>query len=250
MTGTRVFDLRNVSKRYGTFEALSDIDLEIMVGERVALVGPSGAGKTTLLNVLNGTLTTTEGEVRVLGENLADVSSRVLRGLQRQIGTVHQQFHLVNNLKVVHNVNAGHLGRWSLFKAGMSLVRPLDVPTAQRVLSKVGIGGKLFERTGWLSGGEQQRVALARVLVQDPKIILADEPLSSLDPEHSRVVMDLLRDLATGDGKTAVLCLHDVNYAFSHCERMIGLRQGRVVFDSPTRDVTTDTIRDLYAIER
>ncbi len=249
MITTPVFTLRNVSKSFGSVQALVRVELEIGVGERVALLGPSGAGKSTLLALLNGTFHPSAGEVAVLGHNLARLNPRTRREVQRQIGTIYQQFHLVDGLRVVHNVNAGHLGRWSVFKALVSLLWPLETQLAAAALTRVGIPDKLYSRTGDLSGGQQQRVALARVLVQDPLAILADEPISNVDPERSREIMDLLRDLSRETGKTLVTSLHIVDFALSHFQRVVGLRFGRIVFDSPAEAVTPGMIDALYRIE-
>lgn len=220
-----------------------------MRGEQVALVGPSGAGKSTLLSLLNGTLAPSEGTVQALGQDLARLSPRARRSVQRRIGTIYQQFYLTNSLRVIHNINAGHLGRWSLPKSLLSLLWPLDVKTAARALRQVGIPEKLYERTGNLSGGQQQRVALARVLVQNPDVILADEPISSLDPERAREIMTLLRDLSTQSGKTLITSVHTVHFALSHFDRIIGLREGRIMFDSPAASVTPAMIETLYHID-
>lgn len=243
-----IFELKNVTRQFGALAALSNIDLRIEAGERVALVGSSGAGKSTLIRLLNGTLLPSSGEVWVLGQNLATLSPRRLREVQRRVGTIYQQFHLVNNLRVIHNVNAGHLGRWSFLKAVASLLWPLEVETAARTLARVGIPEKLYERTDQLSGGQQQRVAIARVLVQQPEAILADEPISSLDPERSREIMDLLRDLSRTTGKTLVTSLHAIDFARSHCDRIVGLREGQMRFDLPASEVSTELIGALYKI--
>ena len=247
-----LFDLKNVTHQFGSFTALHDITLRIHAGERVALVGSSGAGKSTLIGLLNGTLHPTAGEVWALGENLARLNPRGLRQVQRQIGTVYQRFHLVDNLRVIHNVNAGHLGRWPLWKSVASLLWPLEVAAATQTLRQVGIPEKLYARTSQLSGGQQQRVAIARVLVQQPRAILADEPVASLDPERSREIMDLLRDIsATANGTpsyTLITSLHDIDLARSHCERVIGLRQGTVLFDNAASDVTASKVESLYKI--
>lgn len=241
-----VFELKNVTKKFGSFQSLADINLQIRAGERVALVGPSGAGKSTLISLLNGTLLPTQGEVWVLGRNPGCLRSQSLRQIQRQIGTIYQQFHLVDNLRVIHNINAGHLGRWSFLKAAVSLMWPLEVETAAIALKQVGIPEKLYERTDRLSGGQQQRVAIARVLVQNPTAILADEPISSLDPERSREIMDLLRHLNQETGKTLVTSLHAIEFARSHYQRIIGLRQGHIVFDAPAQAVSPAMIETLY----
>ena len=245
---TSIFELNNVSKKFGDFEALKAINLKIYPGERVALVGSSGAGKSTLINLLNGSLLPTTGEVWSLGQNLSQLSPSALRQVQGQIGTIYQRFHLVDNLQVIHNVNAGHLGRWSFSKAILSLFWPFEVETASQALAQVGIPEKLYDRTDLLSGGQQQRVAIARVLVQQPQAILADEPIASLDPERSREIMDLLRNLSQQDHRTLVTSLHDINFARSHCERIIGLRQGRVLFDAPAPAITAEMITALYLI--
>lgn len=245
---TPVFELTGATVTYGAFAALRDVSLCIQPGERVALIGPSGAGKSTLLGLLNGSLRPSSGRVRVLGHDVSTLSTRALRRVQRQIGTIYQQFNLVPNLAVIHNVNAGHLARWSLAKAALSLVIPLERETAAQALAAVGIADKLYARTDTLSGGQQQRVAIARVLVQDPVVILADEPISSVDPERSREIMTLLRELCDRFDKTLVVSLHAIEYAYSYCERMIGLRDGSVAFDLPADRVTPDMVEDLYRI--
>ncbi|WP_439566133.1 phosphonate ABC transporter ATP-binding protein [Gloeocapsopsis crepidinum] len=227
---------------------MTDINLQVYAGERVALVGSSGAGKSTLISLLNGTLLPSQGEVWVLGRNLAHLRSKSLRQVQCQIGTIYQQFHLVDNLRVVHNVNAGHLGKWSIFKAVFSLIYPLEVKTALKALTQVGIPEKLYARTDKLSGGQQQRVAIARVLVQNPQVILADEPVASLDPERSREILELLQQLSQDLGKTLVSSLHDFDFACRYYQRIIGLRQGRILFDVAAKDVSTAMVKELYRI--
>jgi phosphonate transport system ATP-binding protein len=244
------FVLRDVTKVFGGLTVLAEINLRIERGEQVGLVGPSGAGKTTLIGLLNGTLQPTRGEVIALGHELSRLSRTVRRQVQREIGTIYQQFHLVNNLRVIHNVNAGHLGRWSLARSLISLFWPLEVEVAQRALEQVGIPEKLYETTAHLSGGQQQRVALARALVQDPKVILADEPIASLDPERGRELMDLLRQLSQQTHKTLVASIHSVEFARSHFQRLIGLREGRIAFDCAARDVTPAMMEALYRIDR
>ncbi|MGC9524798.1 MAG: phosphonate ABC transporter ATP-binding protein [Limnospira sp.] len=244
-----VFELKNVAQRFGAIASLSGINLRIEAGQKVALVGSSGAGKSTLLSLLNGSLLPSEGEVWVLGRNLGTLRPQVRRHLQRQIGTVYQQFHLVDNLRVIHNINAGHLGRWPLWKAAMSLMYPLEVEAAAGALNRVGIAEKLFERTDRLSGGQRQRVAIARVLVQNPSVILADEPISSLDPERSLEIMDLLAKITQEQGKTWVVSLHAIEFARSHCDRVVGLKGGRIQFDTSASELTDTMIEKLYTTQ-
>ena len=252
------FVLAGVTKRFGggggsataAAAALAGVDLRVERGEHVALIGPSGAGKSTLLGLLNGSLLPTTGTVRVLGNDLARLGPAARRRVQRRIGTVYQQHHLVENLRVIHNVNAGRLGRWSSARALWSLLAwPQEVPAARDALDRVGIEEALWARTGHLSVGQQQRVALARVLVQDPDVILADEPVAALDPERALDVLGLLRDLGGETGKTLVVSLHQVEMARSHFERIVGLRAGRIVFDGPPAELTPPLISSLYRLE-
>lgn len=251
-TGGPALRLRGVTVAYGQRRALDGVDLQVRPGERVALVGPSGAGKSTLLALLTGAVAPTSGRLEVLGVDPARTPPAALRALRRRIGSVHQRLHLVGPLRVVHNVNAGRLGTWSAARALWSLVRPARVEEARRALARVGIAEHLHQRTDRLSGGEQQRVALARVLVQDPELVLADEPVSSLDPARAEEVMGLLTtllDSGTGRARTLVVSLHDITLAVRHCDRVIGLRQGRVVLDVPSAALDAQSRQRLYALE-
>lgn len=244
--------LEGVSVAYGDRRALNGVDLHVHRGERVALVGPSGAGKSTLLGLGNGSVSPTDGLLEVLGTDPTTLSSSGLQELRRRIGTVHQRFNLVGPLRVVHNVNAGRLGTWSRLRALHSLVRPLQVDEAREALDRVGIAEHLRMRTDQLSGGEQQRVALARVLVQNPDLMLADEPVSSLDPARAEEVMGLLcglLDQETGKRRTLVVSLHDFDLAVRHCDRVVGLRRGRVVLDVLAADVDERTRERIYDLQ-
>lgn len=241
-----VLSLDDVTCNFGSVMALQSVSVAIASGERVALVGPSGAGKSTLLSLLNGSLSPAAGEVRVLGRSLKNLRNHQRRQLQRQVGTVYQQHNLVTNLSVIHNVNAGHLGRWPLWKALLSLAWPQQAWQAQQALSQLGLADKLYARTDRLSGGQQQRVALARVLVQDPAIVLADEPVASVDPARSHDIMAQLCEL--GKDRTLLVSLHDVDLAKAYCDRVIGLRQGQLVFDLPSHSVTSDQLTRLYEL--
>jgi phosphonate transport system ATP-binding protein len=241
--------LRGVRVTYGPHAALDGFDLEVAEGERVALVGPSGAGKTTILRLCTGSVRPTSGRVEVLGHDLGAVTPDELRDVRRRVGTVYQQLNLVGPLRVVHNVNAGRLGAWSRRRALRSLVRPAQVDVARHALARVGIADKLYERTDRLSGGEQQRVALARVLVQEPELILADEPVSSLDPARAEEVMDLLGAVVADRSRTLLVSLHDFGLARRRCDRIVGVRAGRVAFDLPAGEVTDELGVALYRIE-
>lgn len=242
-----IFMGRSLSCFFRGIAALENLDFTIYAGEKVGLIGSSGAGKSTLLSLLNGQLTPTTGTLTIWGEDFTKLSTKKRRKLQRQIGTIYQQLHLIESLAVIHNVNAGHLGHWSVLKAAFSLIFPCDRPLAEAALKQVGIPEKLFERTSELSGGQKQRVALARILVQDPAIILADEPISSLDPQLSQDMMDLLVKLCDEQGKTLVVSLHSLEFARSHCDRLMGLKAGKIVFDRPAETVTDEQIAHLYS---
>ena len=245
-----MFEARGAAVTYGPIRALDDVDLRVERGERVALIGPSGAGKSSLIALLGGSLAPAAGRVEVLGRDLARASPRERRSVQRRIGTVRQQFDLAGQLRVVHNVNAGRLGRWSLLRAALSLLSPREVDGVRRALASVGLEEKLYERTDRLSGGEQQRVAIARVLAQEPWAILADEPIASLDPARGAEIVDLMLALSGELGTTLVVSLHDVDVALARFERVVALREGRISYDGPPAVLSGGDVRDLYAIER
>jgi phosphonate transport system ATP-binding protein len=243
-----MYKLEHVRKVFpdGTV-AVDDVTLNIQAGERVAVIGPSGAGKTTLFRLLNVTLRPTSGRLWFDEAALEHLSGRRLRHLRRRIGTVYQQHNLVPQLRVIHNVLTGRLGRWSLPRALLSLVSPQECPVALMALEQVGIPEKLYTRTAHLSGGQQQRVAIARVLVQDPDVILADEPVSAVDPTLGRTILELLVQLAERHKKTLVANLHAISFALDFFPRVIGFRHGQVVFDLPSAAVTDQVRADLYA---
>lgn len=239
-------DLRGVGVRFGTVPALHDIDLRIDAGERVALLGPSGAGKSTVLGILGGRVLPTDGEATVLGADVTALAGRSGRQTRQRIGTVHQDFALTDSIRVVHNVNAGLLGKWSTLRALRSLAAPVDRAGVLAVLEKVGLADKLDTRTADLSGGERQRVAIARVLIQDPDLVLADEPAASLDPELGSLAAGLLTRLVAGPERALVMSLHDPALAEAHCDRAIGLRDGTVVFDVASSALGPALLADLY----
>ncbi|MGI9080053.1 MAG: phosphonate ABC transporter ATP-binding protein [Acidimicrobiales bacterium] len=240
--------LRDVTVAYDGRLALDGVSLHIPTGQRVAMVGPSGAGKTTVLRLCTASVQPTAGTVRVLGTDLASTSATELRALRSRVGSIHQQLELVGALRVVHNVNAGRLGQWGTGRAVRSLLRPADVADTRAVLARVGIADKVFERTDRLSGGEQQRVALARALVQDPELLLADEPVSSLDPARAEEVMGLLSSVAGECRRSLLVSLHDFALARRYCDRVIAIRSGRVMFDLDAAEVTDDIGVELYRI--
>ena len=245
-----MYELEAVTKVFDGLAALDGITLTVGRGEHVAFIGPSGAGKTTLVRILNLTLLPTAGRVVLDGIDVATLAGPALRRARMRIGTVYQQHNLVGRLRVVHNVLAGNLGRWSTATAVASLARPRGVAEAERALAEVGIPEKLFARTDELSGGQQQRVAIARVLVQDPDVILADEPVSSVDPTLAVSIVTLLRDLSSESRKTLLLNLHSVELALTYFPRIVGIRDGRIHFDLSPDEVSPALLQELYAGHR
>jgi phosphonate transport system ATP-binding protein len=220
-------ELHDVTVVYGNRTIVGPVSVRIASGEAVALVGPSGAGKTTLLRVLAGQVRPTDGQLWL-------------------VGLVPQRLDLIPQLTVKHNVQAGALGRWGTLRALAALVLPLEHPPARDAVARMGLSELYHQRVADLSGGEQQRVAVARLLVQDPALVLADEPVASLDPALADDVLALLRDLARERDHTLVASLHAPDLARRHFDRIIGLREGCVVFDLPPRKVTADVLDALY----
>lgn len=242
------FRVIGASVAYGTDRALDGIDLTIDAGEAVALVGPSGAGKTTLLRLLNGSLRPTAGRITVNDNDLGDLGLRPLRRVRSSIALMHQHLGLVPNLRVAQNVISGRLGRLGLLGSLRAMLLPSRAMLleAHRLLERVGIGHKLFERSDRLSGGQQQRAALARALFQEPSAILADEPVSSVDPARARDMVELLTRISVEGGLTLCVSLHNLELAREFFPRLVGLRAGRVVFDRPSAKVGEDQFRELF----
>jgi len=253
MGGTPAFALENVGVRFGASPpALSGISLTIQPGEAVAIVGASGSGKTTLLRLLNGSVRPSTGCVQVNGRTVRDLGARDLRQVRAGIGFVHQDLCLVPNVRVVHNVIAGRLGRMTL--PGSIRATLFPGPALQRevyqILERVGIPEKLHERTDRLSGGERQRVAIARALFQQPTALLADEPVSSVDPARARDAVQLLAELSRDSGLTLCVSLHNLELAREFFPRLIGLRAGRLLFDQQSSGLTASRFDDLYRLTR
>lgn len=233
--------------------ALRDVRLHIKKGEMVALIGSSGSGKSTLLRHMAG-LTVgdrSSGSVRVGGSIVQKNgrTARDVRHLRRGIGVVFQQFNLVSRLSVHTNVLLGALGRTPLWRTAVRAFDHTDRRLALEALDRVGIRDKAWQRASTLSGGQQQRAAIARALVQQAEVLLADEPIASLDPESSRNIMEILSDLNRRDKITVVVCLHQVDYAVRYCPRTVALRKGEVVYDGPSKNLTPAFLKDIYGAE-
>ncbi|QVQ53998.1 phosphonate ABC transporter ATP-binding protein [Spiractinospora alimapuensis] len=245
--GEIAVQFENVSKRFEPdVTALDDISLTIHSGEVVVLLGLSGSGKSTLLRHVDGLQRPTSGTVRVLGTDVGNARTGQLRQLRRRVGFIFQQFHLVGPLSVLENVCSGALARLR----GPRLTLP-TYPKEVRVealeqLDRVGIADRAFQRADTLSGGQQQRVAVARALMQHPDILLADEPVASLDPETSAQVMDMIREISIEDRLTVMCSLHQVDLALSWGDRIVGLHTGQMVMDTPVADVDRADAMAIY----
>ena len=251
MTRRVGFEFCDVSVRFERQLALECLNLKIEPGEAVALVGPSGAGKTTALRLLNRTVLPTTGRVFVDGQDLEQLAARPLRSMRARIGVIPQDLGLIPNLRVSQNVLAGRLGTQGLLASMRPLLfaRRAELERVLTILERLGIGEKLFHRVDSLSGGEQQRVAIARALYQEAEALLADEPLSALDPERSRETIGLLVDIAREHELTLVLSMHAIELAKEFVPRLVGLRAGRILFDRRASDVHTDELRELYRLD-
>ena len=232
-------------------KALNGIDLSVGQGEMMALIGPSGSGKSTLLRHIAG-LTRgdrrADSRVDVFDRNV-QLAGRLASGIRTSranIGYIFQQFNLVNRMSVRGNVLMGLLGRISRVRGSCGWFSKAEQQDAMTALDRVGMAEFAFQRADALSGGQQQRVAIARALVQKAEIILADEPIASLDPESSRVVMDILQSINKEDGKTIIVTLHQVEYARNYCHRVVALRQGKLFFDGDASALTDELLTSIY----
>jgi phosphonate transport system ATP-binding protein len=246
------YSIEAVSKDFAggrlSTRALDGVSLAVGSGAHLAVLGSSGAGKTTLFRLLNATLRPSGGCVRVDGRDFGAMSGADLRGARRRIGTIYQQHNLVPTLSLLQNTLCGCLGRWSLMQTMGSIFNPgkTDVQQALHALELVGLADKRNARADELSGGQQQRLAIARVLVQQPEVILADEPIASLDPALAEEITSLLIRVGSESKATLIVSLHRVELALEHFPRVIGLRNGRMRFDLPANMVRNDLLRDLY----
>lgn len=229
--------------------ALADLDLRLEQGEQVALIGPSGAGKTSLLRLLATALRPAAGQLELLGEDPWALGNAARRLLRARIGLIHQAPPLPARQRVITAVLAGRLGQWSLARSLVSLVHPLDRVGAAAALAPLDLADRLYASCDQLSGGQLQRVGIARALYQQPQLLLADEPVSAMDPVLADHTLGVLGDAATRQGTTLVTSLHNVELALQRYPRILGLRAGRLLWDKPASAVTAADLAELYANE-
>jgi len=244
-----VVSLERVGRRFGAQVALDGVSLTIEPGQFVAVIGRSGAGKTTLLRCLSRSIVATEGTIRFDGTDLGPLTGRSLRAHRARVGMIYQQFNLVKRLRVLDNVLVGrlaHLEGWGRAAALTRRFRRNDRDIALRCLDHVGLLARAWQRTDTLSGGEQQRVAIAKILAQFPRLILGDEPVASLDVANGAMVMAMLRRVAAETGLTVIATLHHVDYARTYADRVLGLRAGRLVFDGPAASLSEAALGSIF----
>lgn len=240
--------LKNVSKTYtgtGVTEALKNVSMDVREGEFLVILGPSGAGKSTLMRCINRLVGPTSGSIIVDGQEVTN-RRHALRAVRRKVGMVFQQFNLVKRLSVLMNVLSGRLSYHTFWRSLAYSFDKEDKRIAIECLVRINMDHKAFQRADTLSGGEQQRVAIARALAQQPKVILADEPVASLDPKIARQVLTYLKQIADELGITVLCNLHQVEYAREYAERVVGLSRGELVFDGPSGQLTDDILRQIY----
>lgn len=244
----RVRDLRVRYNAAGP-EILKGVSFDVDADDFFAIIGPSGAGKSTLIRCINRLVEPISGEIWLYDESVLKLSARELRRLRRHVGMIFQEFNLINRMSVVDNVLSGRLGYVSTGRSLFKAFSRKDVARALNVLERVGLGEHVDKRADELSGGQRQRVGIARALMQDPNLLLVDEPTSSLDPKISREVMALIKQIA-GEFGVPVLCnIHDVGLAMEFCNKMIGLQDGVKMFDGPTETMNQAKLNEIYAFE-
>jgi len=248
MPVSEILNIKNLSKAYNSNDnkALSKISLTVNSGEFISIIGPSGAGKSTLLRCINRMVDATEGDIVFNGQNITKVNGKMLRKVRTNIGMVFQNYNLVNRLSVLENVLHGRLGHKSTIGGALGLYTETEKEKAFDLLDKLGMVKFAYKRCDELSGGQKQRVGIARALMQNPKLILCDEPISSLDPNSSAVIMDYLLEINRMMNITCIVNLHQVNYAVQYADRIIGINGGAVVYDGPSKTVDDNHLAEIY----
>lgn len=244
--GVNVLKLDNVTKVFGNSTAVDRASFEVSSPMMIGVIGASGAGKSTLLRMLNRLEDVTDGSIEYEGQEISQLSGKDMRLWQSNCAMIFQQFNLVPRMDVVSNVLHGTLNRHSAFSTFFNLYPTEDIHLAIEILNRLGVAEHASKRAEALSGGQQQRVAIARALMQNPKLILADEPIASLDPMNAQIVMETLRRIHEEDGRTVIANLHTLDTARRYCDRVIGMRQGRIVFDGTPEQLTTGIAREIY----
>ncbi|MBU5487713.1 phosphonate ABC transporter ATP-binding protein [Clostridium sp. MSJ-8] len=242
-----LLQVNNLCKEYtGGTKALDDISFSVDEKEFVTIIGPSGAGKSTLLRCFNKLIDYTDGEIIFDNKVIKDVKKKDLRKLRTNIGMIFQHYNLVDRLSVVENVLHGRLGYKSSIVGAMGIYSEKEKQDAFNILKKLGLEDQAYKRCDQLSGGQKQRVGIARALIQNPKLLLCDEPIASLDPSSSKVIMDQIKKINKEMNITCILNLHQVDVAINYSDRIIGINGGRIVFDGKPSELTKEKVHEIY----
>ncbi len=242
-----ILEIRDLHKRYSNgVHALRGIDVTFSEGEFVVIIGPSGAGKSSFIRCINKLVTPTSGNIIFQGKNIEKLTGKELRLTRSKIGMIFQHYNLVDRTNVIKNVLHGRLGQMKLHKSILGLYSQEDREKAVELLEEVGIDKQIYQRADKLSGGQKQRVGICRALMQNPDLLLADEPIASLDPKSAKVVMDSLYETTREKDLTVIVNLHQVDYAKRYASRIIGIKEGKIVFDGTAEELTDEMIADIY----
>ena len=247
MMKEKLLSIRGLRKSYGDFEALKGIDIDFNPGEFVVLIGSSGAGKSTFIRCINRMVDPSEGTLEFNGVATERLRGAALRRQRSQIGMIFQHYNLIGRVNVIKNVMHGLLGKVPAWKSLLGLYPEQEKRRAVELLEEVGLSGQIYKRADALSGGQMQRVGICRAIMQNPKLLLADEPIASLDPKSSDVVMDTLKRFTNQRGLTCIVNLHQVDYARKYADRIVGMKAGQIVFDGTPEELTDDIVKEIYA---
>jgi len=242
-----ILEIKNLNKTFEKMVALSSLSLAVKKGEKVAILGSSGSGKTTLLNVVSKTYKSDIGEILIDGKNIDEIDN--IKKYAALVGIISQSFDLVPQISVLNNVLVGRFKEWGNLTAIKSLFIPKDKNLAIDALKQVGMDDKIYEEVRYLSGGQKQRVAIARVIVQNPEIILADEPVASLDPTRAEDIIKLLCNISDKNNKTLITSIHSVELALKYFDRIIAIKNGKLIYDVNASEMTEAMFEILYEIE-
>lgn len=247
---TTLLEINHVSKQFGNdTKALSDISFSVNEGEFVSIIGPSGAGKSTLLRCINRMIDASNGEIIFDNSNVLNLKKKQLKMVRTKIGMIFQHYNLVNRLSVIENTLHGNLGKKSTIAGVLGLYSQEEKEQAVEILSVLGLQEHMYKRADQLSGGQKQRVGIARALIQNPRMMLCDEPIASLDPNSAKVIMDHLQNISSKMGITVLVNLHQVDVALKYSDKIIGINRGQVVYNGSPNDITKEDIQRIYGSE-
>ncbi|WP_404330256.1 phosphonate ABC transporter ATP-binding protein [Mesobacillus maritimus] len=247
---TALLEVNHVSKQFGKDAlALSDVHFSVQEGEFVSIIGPSGAGKSTLLRCINRMIDASSGEITFDNMNVMNLKKKDLKTLRTKIGMIFQHYNLVNRLSVIENTLHGNLGKKSALAGVLGLYSQKEKEQAMNILHVLGLDEHIYKRADQLSGGQKQRVGIARALIQNPRMLLCDEPIASLDPSSAKIIMDHLRNISTTMGITVLVNLHQVDVALKYSDKIIGINHGQVVYNGSPKNITKEDIQRIYGSE-